>query len=79
MLKAAEQEFNLDLSRSFVVGDKLDDIGAGKAVGATTILVLTGYGRQSREMIKEGMAPDHIVPSLREAVEVITEHTGIGK
>jgi D-glycero-D-manno-heptose 1,7-bisphosphate phosphatase len=79
MLKTAQQEFNLDLSRSFVVGDKLDDIGAGKAVGATTILVLTGYGRLSHEMTKEGIAPDQIVPSLREAAEVIAGHMGMQK
>ena len=77
MLKRAERELNIDLSRSYVIGDKLDDVGAGKAVQATTILVLTGYGRNSQSMAAEaGVHPDLVVPSITEAVDYIASRIG---
>ena len=39
-----EADHQLDLSRSFVVGDRAHDIAAGAAVGARGVLVRTGYG-----------------------------------
>jgi D-glycero-D-manno-heptose 1,7-bisphosphate phosphatase len=39
MLEDAAREHGLDLAASFVVGDTDADIGAGRAVGATTVLV----------------------------------------
>lgn len=45
MLKRAEEEFGIDLSQSFLVGDAETDVQAGLAVGARSILVITGRGR----------------------------------
>lgn len=74
MLEQGARDFGIDLSRSFVVGDRIVDVQAGKAVGATTILVLTGYGSTSVEECKEqGVTPDATVPSLSEAVEFILQ------
>jgi D-glycero-D-manno-heptose 1,7-bisphosphate phosphatase len=39
MLTDAAREHGLDLAASFIVGDTDADVGAGRAVGATTILV----------------------------------------
>ena len=44
-LHQAAAELDLDLARSFVVGDRWKDVEAGEAVGARGILVRTGYGR----------------------------------
>jgi D-glycero-D-manno-heptose 1,7-bisphosphate phosphatase len=44
MLERAAREHGLDLPRSFMVGDKRSDIGAGLAAGCTSVLVRTGYG-----------------------------------
>ncbi len=44
MLLQAAQELDIDLSQSFMVGDKLADIEAGTAAGCSSILVRTGYG-----------------------------------
>ncbi len=44
MLLQAAEDYNIDLTRSFMVGDKLADIEAGERAGCTPILVLTGYG-----------------------------------
>lgn len=59
----------VDLSRCFVVGDKECDVELGHGVGATTILVLTGYGKGTRD--KGGVRPDYVTSDLREAAEVI--------
>jgi D-glycero-D-manno-heptose 1,7-bisphosphate phosphatase len=44
LLRRAAADLDLDLTRSFVVGDRSNDVGAGRAVGARTVLVRTGYG-----------------------------------
>lgn len=74
MLRQAAEEYNVDLRGSFVVGDRIVDVQTGISVGATTILVLTGYGRASRgECEREGVAPDRIVEAIDEAVEFIVK------
>ena len=74
MLMQGEQDFGIDLSRSFVVGDRIADVLAGKAVGASTILVLTGYGKNSlAECERESIKPDHVAESIKEAVEFIMQ------
>lgn len=44
MIRQACERFDVDLSRSFVVGDKPADLGSAARVGARGILVRTGYG-----------------------------------
>ena len=44
MLLQAAREHDLDLQKSFMVGDKLADIEAGERAGCRSLLVLTGYG-----------------------------------
>jgi D-glycero-D-manno-heptose 1,7-bisphosphate phosphatase len=46
MLLEAASEHEIDLSASWLIGDKSSDMGAGRAAGTRTILVLTGYGRE---------------------------------
>jgi D-glycero-D-manno-heptose 1,7-bisphosphate phosphatase len=65
-LRQAAADLNLDLMRSFMVGDRWKDIEAGKAVGARTVLVRTGYGRTA-----EDANPDNdtvVVDNLIQAV-----------
>lgn len=45
LLHQAARELAIDLTRSYVVGDRFNDIHLAANVGATGILVLTGYGR----------------------------------
>ena len=54
MLLQAAREHDIDLLHSFMIGDKASDIEAGLAVGATPILVLTGYGEKEREDVPPG-------------------------
>jgi D-glycero-D-manno-heptose 1,7-bisphosphate phosphatase len=45
MLIQAEQEYPIDLSQSFLVGDAWTDVAAGRAVNAHSTLLMTGRGR----------------------------------
>ncbi len=66
LLFEAQRKHNIDLARSFVVGDRWRDIDAGHAAGCTTILIDYGY----REP-KPQRPPDAVVKSLREAADWI--------
>ena len=46
LILQAALDFNIDLSASYMVGDKLSDIKAGKVCGCKTILVKTGKGKE---------------------------------
>ncbi len=61
---AAAERFGFDPRAAFVIGDKPCDIELGQALGATTLLVLTGYGWRHAG---EGCAPDHVVDDLSAA------------
>jgi len=44
LLRQAAREWNLDLSASCMIGDKVSDLEAGAQAGCPPILVRTGYG-----------------------------------
>ncbi len=48
MLLRAARELNLDLSRSWLIGDALTDLQAGEAAGVRPLLVLTGRGAEQK-------------------------------
>lgn len=64
VLRAAE-EHGIDLSRSYMVGDRWRDIEAGRRAGCTTILVDYAY---SEPVV---LQPDHRVNSLSQAADWI--------
>lgn len=49
MIRQATARFHIDLSKSFVVGDKMADVGLATAAGAQGVLVKTGYGAAELE------------------------------
>ncbi len=51
MLLRAARERGLDLERSFLVGDKVSDIEAGRAAGVRPIFVLTGHGPEGKDRV----------------------------
>lgn len=71
LLKRASQEWQIDLSQSYLIGDGITDMGAGQAVGATTILLNSRKGYVYDELARQGVRPNCIVSSPAEAVEVI--------
>ncbi len=69
MLLQAADELDIDLQRSYVVGDMLKDLEVAGRVGARGVLVRTGYGK----LITATDKPDHIAADLFEAVKWIME------
>jgi D-glycero-D-manno-heptose 1,7-bisphosphate phosphatase len=73
LLERAAREHALDLSASWVVGDRYADLEMGHAAGARGILVMTGYGRGEYELhhTKWARQPDALAENLTEAVRRI--------
>ena len=54
MIIKASQDFNIDLSKSFLIGDRLSDIQAGYKAGLRNLVhVLTGHGQDERKKVIE--------------------------
>jgi D-glycero-D-manno-heptose 1,7-bisphosphate phosphatase len=69
MLKSAASEFDFKPEECFVIGDKDCDIELGRNLGATTFLVLTGYGKKTN--VESTIKPDYVVADLDEAADTI--------
>lgn len=77
MLRRAADELGIDLSRSFVIGDRLSDLQAGIAAGASSILVLTGYGAAQRSSIDpQSIKITYIAKDIADAFEEIKRLLG---
>ncbi len=70
MLRAAAADLDLDLSKSFMVGDRWHDLAAGVAAGTRGVLVRTGYGR-TEEASPTAVRPAAITDNLVDAVSWI--------
>lgn len=75
MIEQACRELQIDLSRSYMVGDKISDSEFGHALGLRTVMVLTGYGRGEYEYQRHQWkdTPDNIAKDLRAAVKWIMQ------
>jgi D-glycero-D-manno-heptose 1,7-bisphosphate phosphatase len=67
MLRQAARDLALDLSRSFVVGDRWLDVQLGQNVGAQGILVRTGYGATQEAHSRHDVTAAVIVNNLIDA------------
>jgi len=72
MLRQAAKDFELDLSRSFLIGDKTSDIAAGESEGCVTILVRTG--KAGREEGALPVEPKHFADNLYEAALIVQSY-----
>ncbi|HMJ79598.1 MAG TPA: HAD-IIIA family hydrolase [Candidatus Dormibacteraeota bacterium] len=71
MLHRAAFEHDLDLARSWIVGDDLDDVEAGVRAGCRTVLVDGGAEIEWR--LNEQRLPHHVAETLEEAARLILE------
>lgn len=55
MILKAKEEFDIDLGKSYIIGDKAIDIETGIRSGLSPILVLTGYGFEERYKVLNGI------------------------
>jgi D-glycero-D-manno-heptose 1,7-bisphosphate phosphatase len=79
MLRRAAADLDLDLARSFVVGDRWHDLAAGQAVGARGVLVRTGLGLVDEASPDAAVTPAAIVDNLIDAAAWILQQAGADK
>ncbi len=63
MIIKAKLKHNINLTKSYMIGDTLNDIKTGKAAKCKTVLVLTGYGKEEQKKI-DLIKPDMIYENL---------------
>ena len=66
LLRQAADDFNVDLSGSYMVGDRTKDVECGRAAGCTTVFIDFGYAETPAHV-----RADVIAQSLPEAIEAI--------
>jgi len=73
MLRDAERDLDVDLTRSYVIGDTYSDLEMGFRVGARAFLVMTGFGRGNYEHHRHGWPrqPDGVFEDVYRAVTEI--------
>jgi D-glycero-D-manno-heptose 1,7-bisphosphate phosphatase len=69
MLHAAAARWPLDLTASFVIGDRWSDIEAGRAAGCFTILLQASYSQCD--------SADAVCHSLNQAVETVLQQIDV--
>jgi D-glycero-D-manno-heptose 1,7-bisphosphate phosphatase len=69
MIEAACNDHEIDLARSWMIGDKLIDVQTGKHAGTGSVLVLTGYGMTSKVQLQD--VNTQIADNLLDAARMI--------
>ena len=71
MLLEAARERDIDLSKSYMVGDRWRDVGCGRAAGCFTIFIDRGYAETLRDI------PDVTCADLAQASAIILHHANL--
>lgn len=69
MILDAAKKHNIDVSKSFMIGDMRSDILCGQTAGAKAILVKTGFGGEGGDGCE--VSPEYVAKNLKEAAEII--------
>ncbi len=77
MLELAAYQHGIDLVSSWVIGDILDDVEAGRRAGCKTILL--DNGNETEWIHNQWRQPDRIEPNLAEASRWVIEHWQAGR
>jgi len=72
LIKAAK-DFHIDLDASWMIGDILDDVEAGKAAGCKTILI--NNGNETEWILTRKRKPDHVAVNFFEAALFILNNS----
>jgi len=75
LLRAAAKSLQLDLKRSFMIGDSILDVQAGRRAGCKTILLAHMKCDLCHLMAKRGVKPDMMAKNLIDAVKQIKKHS----
>lgn len=71
MIEDACADLDIDLSRSWMIGDKNIDVETGHNAGIRSALVSTGYGKEHKLLLKQH--PEVLGDDLLDAVQKILE------
>ncbi|MCS7053477.1 MAG: HAD family hydrolase [Ignavibacterium sp.] len=72
MLFDASEKYNIDLTKSYMIGDSESDILAAKNAGCKSILVKTGLGKETfNALLSDNNLPNFVAENLKEASEFI--------
>jgi D-glycero-D-manno-heptose 1,7-bisphosphate phosphatase len=75
----AKEKFDIDLSKSFMIGDKATDVEAGHNAGCKGILLKTGYGEQVLEGKYQNIPnADYIANDISDAADWILNQNNYG-
>jgi D-glycero-D-manno-heptose 1,7-bisphosphate phosphatase len=70
----AASDLNIDMSYSYMVGDKVEDILFGLNIQAKPILLLTGFGRKALPKLQQkGILPAYVAQNLLDAANWILQ------
>lgn len=64
----AAAQFHIRLADSFMIGDRVTDLEAGRRAGSRSILVRTGYGETEIQKAGANLSADHVAKDLPAAV-----------
>lgn len=75
MIQRAAAELEIDVTRSWFLGDILDDVEAGKRAGCRTVLV--DAGSETLWHLSPQRTPDYYTYSMQSAVDLILARNGM--
>ena len=71
MFSKAKEEFDIDLSKSLMIGDSIVDMQVGDRLDMKTIFLLTGFGQEYLSEVEEKCNPNFIANDLLHAAKEI--------
>ncbi|MDQ2752365.1 MAG: HAD family hydrolase [Bacteroidota bacterium] len=73
LILKAVKDFSIDVTQSWMIGDILNDVEAGKAAGCKTVLLKNG--NETEWLMNDKRQPDFVVENLLEAAQTIVQHS----
>ena len=68
LLEQACIDFDIDMNRSYMVGDRAGDILTGQRAGIKAVLLESGYGS---ERLEQNVMPDYVFDDLRNVIDIL--------
>jgi len=72
LILQAASDLHIDVQASFVVGDRVFDVGAAREAGCRSVLLKTGYGQTALKELGD-LEPDYVAENLLEAAKWIVK------